>query len=113
MNAYEEMKHYQNEEESEQRRIHLEGHGEIPDDAIFPRHYVLLPSLLKIGDKIVQTKYTPHEVLEVMRVDSNLVLLMNVDGNRKYHKPLTIQKLKDYDYKLVCNDPQPATEREA
>jgi len=60
-----------------------------------------LPSLLKLGDRIVCAKYTPHEILEVFRVDGNNVMLMTDSGNRKFHEPLTIQTLTDYDYELL------------
>ena len=60
-----------------------------------------LPSLLKVGDKIVQTKYTPHEILTVFRADGNLVMLASDNGNRKYHEPLSVELLRSYDYQLI------------
>ena len=59
---------------------------------------------LKLGDKLVQTKYAPTQVLTVFKVDGNHVLLMTEDGNRKFHEALTAERLRDYDYELIKED---------
>jgi len=61
-----------------------------------------LPTVLSAGDHIVQPKY-PHEILEAFRVDGNLVMLMTEDGNRKFHEPLSVEKLRAYDYMLMTD----------
>ena len=63
--------------------------------------YAPLPPSLSVGQRIVQTKYAPNQVLTVFKVDNGQVLLMTEDGYRKFHEPLSIQMLRDYDYQLI------------
>jgi hypothetical protein len=39
-----------------------------------------IKSLLKVGDKLVQTQYAPHVILEVFRVDNGHIMLMTEGG---------------------------------
>ena len=70
-------------------------------------NYTPLPATLKVGDKIVQRKYAPLEILEVFKVDGNNVMLITEDGNRKFHEPLTVDRLKSYDYQLITEGTTP------
>ena len=65
-----------------------------------------LPATLKVGDKIVQTKYTPHERLEVFKIDAvdrDRVWLMYENGNALTGS-LSMQLLKAYDYQLITEE---------
>ena len=66
-------------------------------------NYTPLPEKLAVGMKIYQRAYAPHETLEVFRVDGDFVWLMTPDGNRKFHEPLTVYRLRQYDYELETN----------
>ena len=63
--------------------------------------YTPLPATLKVGDKIVQHKYAPEEILTVFKIDENGVWLMTDAGNRKFHEPLTVERLRAYDYERI------------
>lgn len=70
---------------------------------------VPLPSRLKVGDKIVQMKYAPHEILTVLRADGNSVMLGSDNGNRKYHEPLNVELFKSHDYELITEGTTPCS----
>jgi len=98
---------HDHEYHAEQRRIHLQGHGEIPDGAIFEsENYEPLPSLLKRGDRIASPKHhSVPEVYTIVGVETiagmgDVYQLKNSYGTTLYDR-LSRQQLEDFDYCLV------------